>query len=38
MVRLICHPFGAKAVFTKHDTHRKWEEISDYMRRFLDGR
>lgn len=38
MDSLICHPFGAKAVFTKHDTHRKWEEISDYMRRFLDGR
>lgn len=26
MDSLICHPFGAKAVFTKHDTHRKWEE------------
>ena len=38
MDSLICHPFGAEAIFTKHDTQRKWEEVSDYMRKFLDER
>lgn len=38
MDSLICHPFGAEAIFTKHDTQRKWEEISDYMRKVLDER